>query len=307
MAHYELRPVYTGEDANVDIVFIHGLRGHITKTWTKNGVLWPQDLLPKSIPDCRVLLYGYDSSVVSQNPARMARTEIESDAADLYARLAAERDASGRAKPIIIVAHSLGGLVAAQAVVSGAAGVDGDASQSVFDQVRGMVFLGTPFRGSTVARPAEAIRNVLSWCGVGAQERTLKLLGVDSDKVRSLNEAFSKALRQRVHAKNPIQAVFFHETLPTKGVLVVNRVSALMPDAGECLPIQADHTDICKFVSEKDEGYEVVLSRIKAIIDLMDQAVEDGRETHTYFNYGKAANLIQGRGTQHIDNQNVTL
>lgn len=145
----------------------------------------------------------------------------------------------------------------------------GDVSQDVSRHVHGMIFFGTPFRGSNMARPFEAVRNILSSIGVQTQQHTLKLLGVDSDQVRALNEAFSKALRQRTETQfqTAVRAVFFHETLPTNGILVVPRESALMPNSGECLPIQANHHHICKFASAQDEGYKVVVNHIMRFIN----------------------------------------
>ncbi|KXH68079.1 hypothetical protein CSAL01_08946 [Colletotrichum salicis] len=51
--------------AVVDIVFIHGLKGHREKTWTaeKSSQPWPKALLPSEIPNARVLAYGYDADV----------------------------------------------------------------------------------------------------------------------------------------------------------------------------------------------------------------------------------------------------
>ncbi|KAL6405839.1 hypothetical protein AUP68_10978 [Ilyonectria robusta] len=48
----------------MSIVFIHGLMGHRTKTWTKNDVLWPDELLPNKIPTARILTFGYDANIV---------------------------------------------------------------------------------------------------------------------------------------------------------------------------------------------------------------------------------------------------
>jgi len=50
--------------APIDIIFIHGVGGHPFDTWTadKSGTFWPRDILPKDIPYCRILTYGYDKS-----------------------------------------------------------------------------------------------------------------------------------------------------------------------------------------------------------------------------------------------------
>jgi protein SERAC1 len=126
-------------------------------------------------------------------------------------------------RPIIFIAHSLGGLVAAQAFVFGERHTLGDAAQLIAQQLRGMIFLGTPFRGSTLAKPAEIARRILSVFGVNTQESTLKLLGVDSERLKILNVEFPEAMRKRISSKKPddkIDAVFFYETMKTHGVQV---------------------------------------------------------------------------------------
>lgn len=47
------------------IVFVHGLGGHRMKTWTKDGVYWPHDLLSQeeALSHTRVLAFGYDANI----------------------------------------------------------------------------------------------------------------------------------------------------------------------------------------------------------------------------------------------------
>jgi hypothetical protein len=53
------------DDPFVNFIAIHGLNGHADKTWTNdNGTNWLRDLLPKSLPQCRVYTFGYSSEVV---------------------------------------------------------------------------------------------------------------------------------------------------------------------------------------------------------------------------------------------------
>ncbi len=56
----------SGDDSqfDVDIVFVHGLRGHRKRTWSHGDVFWPKDLLGHDISKARVISWGYDADVV---------------------------------------------------------------------------------------------------------------------------------------------------------------------------------------------------------------------------------------------------
>jgi hypothetical protein len=45
-------------------VAVHGFRAHPIKNWKNGEVMWLQDLLPKDLPNARVMTYGYNSNVV---------------------------------------------------------------------------------------------------------------------------------------------------------------------------------------------------------------------------------------------------
>ena len=48
------------------VVAVHGLGGHAMATWTheSTGKLWLRDFLPHTIPNARIMTFGYDSRVV---------------------------------------------------------------------------------------------------------------------------------------------------------------------------------------------------------------------------------------------------
>ncbi|KAI8962531.1 Alpha/Beta hydrolase protein [Daldinia sp. FL1419] len=311
MDTYGLFQVYDSGEAKVDIVFLHGLRGDIEKTWTKEGVLWPKDLLPQDIPESRIFLFGYDTSITQRDPSRVANTEIHSDANDLCTKLAAERSSTDtNERPIILVAHSLGGLVAAQVLVHGDQRAEASSAEIIAKNIRGLIFLGTPFRGSPSARKAEVIRRILQVFGANTQEHTLKLLGVDSERLDELTRAFPEVLNKRRASKNPsdrIEAFFFYEVLKTKigfgSTQIVEPESAQIPGCGDAAPIRADHIGICKFKTQKDEGYNAVVAAIRKI--MMPTSSNSQQGTKIINILGRAVNVAAD--DINIQNQTVNL
>ncbi|KAJ6035826.1 Alpha/Beta hydrolase protein [Penicillium herquei] len=279
-----LENVHDGPEAGVDIVFLHGLRGNITKTWTKDGVLWPKDLLPQDVERSRIFLFGYDSGITHRDQSLVQKTEIHSDADDLCARLVAERSSTKTEdRPIIFVAHSLGGLVAAQILIHGERREESSNARAITRCLRGMIFLGTPFRGSGSAKPAETIRRVMSFMGIHTQQETLKLLGRDSERLDELTRAFPDVLNKRRTSQDPddqLQAFFFYETKKTaSGIVnlqVVEPESAQIPGCGDASPVDTDHLQICKYTSDKDHGYKLVVSAIAKSLQPLKRALAAG-------------------------------
>ena len=103
-------------NSNCSIVFVHGLTGKRTRTWLADGaeLPWPQALLPEKISEARIITFGYNADVVhfikpaGQNTVREHARNLDSDLTDL------RRQTSSLQRPLIFVAHSLGGLVCEQ-------------------------------------------------------------------------------------------------------------------------------------------------------------------------------------------------
>lgn len=98
------------------IVAVHGLNPfntefHAEKTWSaRDGqggeVLWLRDFLPQQLPTARVLLFGYNSNVAFETSILGVREQAE----NLLNRLKLKRRGAPN-RPIVFVAHSLGGIV----------------------------------------------------------------------------------------------------------------------------------------------------------------------------------------------------
>ena len=111
------------------IIAIHGLDGHREDTWTaENGTLWLRDCLSVDIPNARILVYGYDADTRSrecvstqtiyQHADKLvksaARERIDAPRVSTRTLPAEEIPLKPSQRPIIFIAHSLGGIVLKQ-------------------------------------------------------------------------------------------------------------------------------------------------------------------------------------------------
>ena len=104
--------------ATVDICFVHGLTGDRESTWTARGhsTPWPQRLLPPNLPQARIITYGYDAYITRKSVASSNR--LVDHATNLLNDLTDDRNSvNASSRPLIFVAHSLGGLVCKKTIL----------------------------------------------------------------------------------------------------------------------------------------------------------------------------------------------
>jgi hypothetical protein len=90
-------------------VFVHGPTGNRETTWThENGVFWPEQLA-LDIDTARIMTYGYDADVIKIWD--MAGGNNLRNHGKSLAFGVSDRRRECRERPIIFIAHSLGGLV----------------------------------------------------------------------------------------------------------------------------------------------------------------------------------------------------
>ncbi|RAL03944.1 esterase/lipase family protein [Aspergillus ibericus CBS 121593] len=246
-----------------DIVFVHGLQGHPLKTWTANGVCWPKDLLPDDVPDCRILTFGYDSIVTTwgtRNPGTVPQY-----ATDLLLALAQARVTCPN-RPIIFVAHSMGGQVVKSALRT--AGPGGNAS-GFETSVRALIFLGVPHRGSQLAAPAlwaVGLVELAAIVGLSTNRKNLQALQPGTQEQVELSEDFHRRLDR---LPGGFQVKTFQEGRKFLGLCKV------VPDYSSCLGrpsedaevMDADHRDMVRFTSKEDPGYHQVGGWICAAVE----------------------------------------
>ncbi|KFX98351.1 hypothetical protein O988_04393 [Pseudogymnoascus sp. VKM F-3808] len=255
------------DKAQVDIVFVHGLTGHREGTWTAGGQdePWFKSLLPKDLPTARIMTYGYDANVANFIGVAGQNT-VREHARNLVNELAARRrNAAGR--PIIFVAHSLGGLVCQDALLI-CINPDEEAQSDILSSTCGIAFLGTPHAGSDLEKFAVALANIVSLSLKKPNKKLLKVLGRKSEVLANIKNDFMTMVHR--HLENiqdnlkPIRLHAFIEELPVDylGCRVVEPDSAKIPGYNS-ETIHANHMEMTKFNSKDDPGYVKVLDRLK--------------------------------------------
>lgn len=162
---------------------------------------------------------------------------------------------------MIFVAHSLGGLVCAHAL-SQHHGPD-QAGAELSDKTIGIIFLGTPFEGSSKAAWGSRALRILDYIST-TQKESVKDLEKRSEKLININMAFQKYrdTRSRSEERNWIEVACFFEEYPMfKNIWIVPKESAMLPGV-DALSIAANHTDMCKFEHSYVNGFKLVSEKL---------------------------------------------
>ncbi|KAK9429092.1 bulb-type lectin domain-containing protein [Lipomyces doorenjongii] len=247
--------------ATVDICFVHGLGGNRETTWTFKGAStpWPETLLHPEIHDARILTYGYDAAVVRLTVASSSGLIVH--AQSLLTHLTAYRaktDTSSR--PLVFVAHSLGGLVCKRAILSSRNDPEVHL-QSVFECIKGIIFMGTPHRGSWMADWAKISSSALGLLK-STNTSLLSILQTNNELLQSVQGDFWKMIRgQRENGRRLEVTCFFEQKALSVVGKVVSEESATL-EGYTAIGIDANHMDMTKFSSAGDPGFICVLAEL---------------------------------------------
>jgi pimeloyl-ACP methyl ester carboxylesterase len=233
------------------IVFIHGLDGDLSATWMSNrkdvSTLWPSWLGEDT--GCPVWLLGYGSAMSRWRADAMP---LPQQATAVLQRLSIEQSLLDG--PLVLVGHSLGGLVIKTALNQGL-GRDVERHGRLARNIKGIAFVGTPHFGSTWA-------SIAAYTHLMRPNPQVSDLRMDNAYLEELNQYFLKHCRE-LNLKTRV----FTETQPVRlpswlggrflpGVTIVSPTSSQAHIPGEVgLPIEADHISICKPLNRNADIY----------------------------------------------------
>lgn len=241
-----LRLLHCSPEPMIDIIFVHGLRGGSVKTWRKGNMprnFWPQLWLPlePGLRHASIHSFGYQSDWAStkssildihdfgqslmeemrNSPQIRDNSKVSIVLGSRFAILAPDASSCGSnylhgQRPIILVGHSMGGLVVKKAFIL---------AQSIpnFKQrIRSIFFLATPHRGSDYAA---LLNNILTVSGFLSPRQYLSDLTTGSTSAQIINDEFGKQAKD-------LPVFSFYETLRmSMGIsssLIVDKTSAVL-------------------------------------------------------------------------------
>ncbi|KAI9697680.1 MAG: hypothetical protein M1836_004630 [Candelina mexicana] len=270
---------YIDAENLVSVVFIHGLTGNRETTWTdpKTGTCWPQAQLPADLPQARIFTYGYDADVV-----RIFQTASSNTVRDHGKGLANELSlrrlrTRSNDRPLIFVAHSLGGLVCEQSLLI-CRGAAEKHLQDVLESTQAIAFMGTPHAGSDLgqwAKTLSGLANVLR----KSNPEIVGVLQPGSETLAGLQQEFHVMLDARQKSgKKPIKIFCFFEEIAVIGVgEIVPKHSAIL-SAYDNRGIHANHMDMTKFSSADDAGYRAVSDQLWLWVNEIEDEFRQNKE-----------------------------
>jgi hypothetical protein len=232
------------------IWFVHGLTGDRETTWTHAKGTFAPDLVRAQFPSARIISYGYDANVVGLWKNASGDGLRGHGKALVYAISNSRPNESQR--PLIFIAHSLGGLVTEQALLVSLEPNE-PRLQGIVPCTVGIVFMGTPHSGSSLATWGYTLARLLDrfWA---TNKAVLSVLKQRSEVLKGVEEVFQRQLTAD-GALRHVKVFCFYETVAVDVVgFVVPEESATMLPHPNC-GIDANHMDMTKFTSLQDAGF----------------------------------------------------
>ncbi|RDW57837.1 hypothetical protein BP5796_12638 [Coleophoma crateriformis] len=331
-----LYPVYppnnSTENTNVDIVAVHGLETWSPRTWigqkdygTPNAgkeVNWlsDPDMLHENIPGAKIWVYDYNSNYSRDAP----ETRLEDVGSLFLDSLMAEEIGK---RPLVFIGSCFGGIVIVQALVK--AHRNEKTYTSFLHSILGVVFLGTPLRGTPLTTAAEReifVRGILGettssktlLSEIKELSNTLEALVDDfADMARELNyeircffETKKTQIIRRVFRSGPLSNL---EVPGAESQLLVTRRSATL-DGYPKTAMDVPHVMMNKFTGPDELRFKVLVKEIKTIAEATRRHRFDKEEAKILsslfsdYEAGKDANPDQVSGTclWFIDHPNFT-
>ncbi|KAI1084013.1 hypothetical protein F5B20DRAFT_526327 [Whalleya microplaca] len=260
-----LNTLYEPSEPRVDFIFVHGLGGGSRKTWSNSDnklTYWPKEWLPSEpgFEHVRINSYGYNSDWTTKQQSNLTLHDFgQALLADMYNSPQLRKPGN---TPIVLIAHSMGGLVVKKAYLLA---TRDQMYRGIADRIHSMYFLASPHRG---ADSAKAITRLLLASPSHGSKAYVNELLPGSGTLQAINDEFRHVCLD-LHLWS-----FFESATTTAGpvaVSIVDKESATIGLPGEHVQyLEADHRHICKFENPDHPNYIILLRCFMSTIQELD-------------------------------------
>ncbi|XWX00409.1 hypothetical protein V2A60_008429 [Cordyceps javanica] len=279
-------------NTDIDIIAIHGLDTTSRDTWTwkdprdpKNDRTWVNwlhpGMLPESVEGVRIFTCDWPADLLVPSDSVQKTIEeyalllLEGIRSALFAGSAGQQD-----RCIVFIASCLGGLVLMRALVR--ADDEGNGYYRIRVATRGIVFLATPFRGTS-------FQDVTAWAEAGLKAKAAlqgravsRLLDSVKGSTFELEEGIRRLTQLCQHKDKSCEVFAFYElgttSLPQKAFpwlpgwfhqrkQLVDRSSATLDIIPDPLPLDRPHSLMNKFRDPRCPDYEKVAGKVRGIVE----------------------------------------
>ncbi|KAI0547023.1 armadillo-type protein [Xylaria curta] len=313
----QVYPTSESETAtNIDVIALHGLDTNSSETWTwkhrgnpeQQGVNWLKDpcMLPKRIPTARIFTCDWPASIFQEkHTIQMTMKEL---ARRLLLSIRSRLDPCPT-RPILFIASCLGGIVLTQAMAI--ASDNGSEYEPLWRETRGIVFLATPFGGTSfkdIAQLAVRILEIKAYFTGTVVTNLLASLQGSDQFLQELVAKFTSICVQPAKAQS-CQLAIFYETkmsnpyrkampeviadLLNKPKLLVDSSSARLHIVRDPIALDRTHIMMNKFAGPEDNAFNDVSGQIKFMVDqiIKAQPIEKAKNWIYYRRYLKKLNI----------------
>ncbi|OCK74802.1 hypothetical protein K432DRAFT_397795, partial [Lepidopterella palustris CBS 459.81] len=288
------------------IVFVHGFTGHPERTWSQkreesreqhgqdNGhnerplksrkldlsapphqkgdrarkpLYWPQDLIPTTVPNARVLTYGYDPIIRHSIDYARNKSTFYDITWDFLVELEAARRVQS-SRPLLFISHSLGGIVIKEALLrSHSCQKFQKHLHSIYEFTAGMIFFGTPHAS---ADPRGLIQHVFGQLtrveGFVANEQIVNAFLPSKEQLKESHNVFGRLAREKSWTIHSFQEQYGDKVRNSKKVVEDTASCLNDPTIEVTQHIASNHMDMCRYIGLDDVEYQKVVAAIHRIL-----------------------------------------
>ncbi|KAK0631354.1 hypothetical protein B0T14DRAFT_597045 [Immersiella caudata] len=254
---------------HADCILISGLASHPFGSWHPRGddktYMWARDDLPRNLPGVRVCLYGYDTQLIGSSSFQT----VPHLARGLIQQLEANGWKGKSCKPLMFLAHSLGGVVLKEALLTLATSSTLQ-SQTMLSMVKGGIFIEVPSLGMEQSHLSAMVEGQSNERLVRDLSRQSSFLGDQDNRFSGVSFTRHMKLFWAYETSESYTTVLKGQSYDKKGPLklLVDPDSATCPLIHESpeltIAINRNHSDMVKFIPD-DPDLDVIISKLEEI------------------------------------------